>query len=232
MAGRPASLLEILRLHREGTLDEIHKALPGKVTAYDAETNTAFVLPLIKQSLFARDRERTYEAFDEIPFVPIVFPRSGNNAMTFPVSEGDHVLLIFCDVGLAEWHESGDVSEPKDARRHSCGWPVAIPGLYPDAERLSSAAADLAARAAGPVFGEHNGNLRIELVKGATSADDRIKLGKDATEFVALANKVDAIVDAIANATGPDIGAAIKAAVAAAKTANGGTVAAAKTKAK
>lgn len=59
-----------------------------------------------------------------------------------------------------------------------------------------------------------------------------IKLGGGA-QFVALANKVDAIVDAIVNTVivPMDGGAAIKLAVTAAKTANGGSVAASKVKA-
>ena len=234
MSGAPASLGEIFRLYQTATLNRIHKALPGVIVSYDAERNTAWVKPSVAQSYFSRDGDREYVELPEMPSVPVVFPRFGPYAITFPVKKGDRVLLVFLDVGIAEWHDAApeEVAEPLDARRHSSGYPVAIPGLYPMGEPMSGETADLAARAAGLVLGEHNGPCRIELVPGATDADDRIKLGADATEFVALANKVDAIVDAIVNATGPDIGAAIKTAVGTAKTANGGSVAAAKTKAK
>jgi hypothetical protein len=46
---------------------------------------------------------------------------------------------------------------------------------------------DVAARGAGAIIGEHAGNGRIEITPST------IKLGKDATDFVALSSKVDAL---------------------------------------
>lgn len=227
MAGEDASLAEVILAGIETALGEVHKALPGKVTAYDPVTNTAIVKPQIKKPLTAADGGVAYEDIPEIPFVPVLWPRTAGYAITFPLAVGDCVLLIFCDTSLAEWRESGDVAEPLDARRHSVGWPVAIPGFFPDATALSSAPDALAARAAGMVIGEDGGSSRIEITPTA------IKLGKDAAEFVALASKVDAFINAFCNAVpvATDGGAAIQTAAKTAWTTAGGTCAASKTKA-
>lgn len=220
MAGVPASLTEILEGWQNATLDEIHKAVPGVIVEYDADRNVAQVKPSVAQSFFSRDGEREYVELPEMLGVPIVFPRFGPYTLTFPVKKGDRVLLLFLDEGIAEWHKGGDeVARPLAPWRHSACWPVAIPGLYPMGEPMSLETADKAARAAGPVFGEHNGPCRIELVPGATDADDRIKLHADAVDFVANAAKVDALIAALkAAVTGTTIvagdgGAALKTAL-------------------
>lgn len=187
MAGEPISLWEAVHSGVTSALDEVFVARPGKVTAYDPITNTAVVKPMVKRALYSvDDDERSYEELPEIPFVPVIFPRAGAYAMTLPVGVGDTVLLVFCDVSLAEWRASGAVSEPVDARRHSIGWPVAIPGFFPDSSPMSPAVLDLAARVAGVVLGEHGGLGRIEITPTT------IKLGAAALDFVALATPTQA----------------------------------------
>ena len=232
MAGIPVSLADAIRASARAERDEIFVARAGEVVTFYPAEGTADVKPMVKHALRKASGE---EVHDELPIcsrVPVLFPRVGNFVLTMPLPVGTPALIVFRDVSHAEWDADGELSEAVWSARHDLSSPVALLGLYPDNMAMSEETADLTARAAGMVVGEHNGPCRIELVPGATDADDRIKLGADATEFVALANKVDAIVDAIVNATGPDIGAAIKTAVANAKTANGGSVAAAKTKAK
>ncbi len=46
-------------------------------------------------------------------------------------------------------------------------------------------------------IGEHAGNARIKITPANGPMPHLIKLGKDATDFVALASKVDAIVAAL-----------------------------------
>lgn len=211
MAGEPISLAEVVRLGVDSRVDDIFIARPAKVTAYDVVTNTVVAKPMVKRALYSLSSgDRSYEDLPEIPFVPVIWPRAGSMAVTLPLEVGDPVLLLFCDVSLAEWRESGELSEPADARRHSIGWPVAIPGFFPDVSPMSSAPLDVTARTTAAVFGEHGGTARVEIKAG------EIKLGKEATNYVALANKVDGALNALAgllNAWTPaagDGGAALK----------------------
>jgi hypothetical protein len=191
MAGAPVSLAELVTAGVESKTSELFVARPGRVTAYDSATNTAVVKPMVKHALYdLADGSRTFEELPEIPFVPVLFPRVGSLVLTMPVPVGTTVLLVFADVSLAEWLDNGGLSEPVDSRRHSLGWPVAIVGLYPTSDQLSSSAADVAARAAGLVLGEHGGNNRVEI------AGSTIKLGGDALDFVALATPTQAGINA------------------------------------
>jgi hypothetical protein len=191
VAGRPVSTAELVTAGIESHVSELYVARPGKVTAYDPLTNTAVVQPMVKHALVGDvDGSRVYEEIPEIPFVPVMFPRIGSYVVTMPVPVGAPVLLLFNDVSLAEWRDGGGLSEPVDARRHSLGWPVALIGLYPDTDQMSSAAADVAARVAGMVVGEHSSNNRIEV------AGSFIKMGGDAFDFVALATPTQAGINA------------------------------------
>lgn len=185
-------MAEVVTAGVDGRLSELYVARPGKVTAYDALTNTAVVKPMVKHALASLDDgERSYEELPEIPFVPIVFPRAGAHVVSLPVAVGDTVLLVFCDVSLAEWREGGGLSEPVDARRHSLGWPVAVPGFYPDNNPMSPSPLDLAARVAGMVLGEHAGVNRIEISSAG------IKLGSTAVDPVAKSIATVAAINAL-----------------------------------
>jgi len=190
VAGIPVSLAELVRTATRVERDDVFVARAGKVTAYDELTNTAVVKPMVKHALFKSSGERVFDELPEIPFVPVMFPRAGNFVLTMPVPVGTPVTLLFLDVSHAEWVETGDVSEPVDAQRHGLGWPVAILGMFPDNDRMSADPVDVAARTGGMVIGEHDGTARIEIVKADGPTPHVIKIGKDATDFVALASKV------------------------------------------
>lgn len=147
---------ELIQLGIDSAMSRVHKAMPATVTAYDPVTNTAFVRPGVKQATYsATDDSRSYQDLPDIPFVPVIFPRAGGFVMRMPVRPGDSVLLVFCDTSLAEWRESGGVAEPQDARRHSLGWPVAIPGFFPDSAPMSPL--DALAAMSQAIFGKDGG---------------------------------------------------------------------------
>lgn len=221
MAGSPVSLCEAIRAGVDAAVGDIHTCLPGRVVSYDAETCQATVKPMVKRALYdVDDDERTFEDLPEIPKVLVMWPRAGAYAITFPLAAGDSVLLIFAQRSIAEWRTGGDVSEPADARTHSIGHPFAIPGAFPDTDAMSTSPLDVAAREAGVVVGQHAGNGRIEI--GASI----IKIGKDATDFVALATPTQTGINAAmaqANAAMASAAASISAAAAMISTFNSHT---------
>lgn len=193
MISEQPSLGEVIQHALDAAWGELHKAGPGIVTAYDSITNTAVVKPAIKHARYSTSTgERTYEALQEIPFVPVIFPRAGGFILRMPLQPGDHVLLVFLDHSLAEWHESGDVSEPEDARRHSAGWPVAIPGLFPSASPPSP----VDALFSGAVFGADGGRQ----VRVGSNAIELAPAGVTPSSYVALASSVDAALSQLASA--------------------------------
>ena len=82
----------------------LHCALPGTVVSFDAERQTAEVQPAVKLG------SMNYPVLSDVPvFMPV----------PFEVNPGDACLVVFSDVDIDAWYESGEPHEPKSARKHS-----------------------------------------------------------------------------------------------------------------
>jgi hypothetical protein len=163
VAGQDRTLAETFKVWGDALLEEIHKACPAKVTAYDPLTNTIVAKPVVKRPVATTDGV-DYEDLPEIPFVTVQWPRAGGYVLTCPITPGDTVLLVFTDFSLAEWRATGEVSEPADVRRHSAGWPVAIPGVYADIAPLDPL--DIVARTTGMIIGRDGQPEQIRIQPG------------------------------------------------------------------
>lgn len=180
------SLPEVLRAALEAHTEGMHVALPGRVVSYSAASQTAVVEAGVKLPLRGEFGEVVYESLPTFPDVPIAWPKGGGYYLTFPLAPGDPVLLVFSDVAAGEYLNTGEISEPADTRRHSLGYPVAIPGgASPDTKALTDASADAL------TLGKDGNPAQVKVKAGA------IELGKDAASFVALATLVDAHLETL-----------------------------------
>jgi hypothetical protein len=96
------------------------------------------------------------------------------------------VGLLFSEVATGEYLATGEDGTPADTRRHSLGYPCAIPGMFTPAPK---ALADVLTDAV--VLGKDGAEGQIQ-IKGT-----EIKLGKTAVSFVALATLVDAELEKV-----------------------------------
>lgn len=107
-------------------LTSVHTSLPGRIETYDFSKQRATVKPLIKKKFLD-------ETILELPIltnVPVVFPRTKQSGITFPLERGDGVLLIFSERSLERWKASGREVEPGDPRKFDLSDGIAIPGLF------------------------------------------------------------------------------------------------------
>ena len=82
----------------------LHCALPGTVVSFDAEKQTAEIQPAVKLGSMA------YPILSDVPvFMPV----------PFDVSPGDACLVIFSDIDIDAWFETGEAEEPRSCRKHS-----------------------------------------------------------------------------------------------------------------
>ena len=82
----------------------LHCALPGNVVSFDAETRRAEIQPAVKVGSMA------YPILADVPvFMPV----------PFEVRPGDACLVVFSDVDIDRWLETGEAAVPGSARRHS-----------------------------------------------------------------------------------------------------------------
>ncbi len=168
---------EVLEAVIKSRLLELHTAIPGKVVSYDAATQTAEVAPVVLRAEPKEDGGNTLTPLPSIPNVPVSWHRGGGAALTMPLAAGDHVLLIFNEAAIGHWRASGELAPPGDLRRHSLGYPYAVPGGAPESQALTDAA--------GP------GEVVL------TVGDNVFRVGGASAEMVALADLVQQALDKI-----------------------------------
>jgi len=99
-------------------------AIPGIIQEFNTENQTATVQPTIKEQING--------SWIQLPLlldVPVQFPRAGGYSVTFPVKRGDECIVIFNDMCIDSWWQSGDVQTQLEKRRHDLSDAVAILGI-------------------------------------------------------------------------------------------------------
>ena len=82
----------------------LHCALPGTVVSFNAERQTAVIQPAVKLG------SMTFPLLADVPvFMPI----------SFEVNPGDACLVVFADIDIDAWFDTGLPEEPRSARKHS-----------------------------------------------------------------------------------------------------------------
>lgn len=108
-------------------------AMPGVVASFNAEKQTVEVdvaiYDKIKLNGVVQDRK--------IPTLldcPIVIPKGGGFALTFPIQAGDECLIIFADMCINEWFDAGGINNvQQQIRRHDLadGFAILAPSSQP-----------------------------------------------------------------------------------------------------
>jgi len=120
---------ESLRLAIEGSQSQIWTALPGIVKDADLSSQTVSVQPSIMGTVTDRAGNQINQPLPLLINVPIVWPRGGGFALTFPVKEGDEVLVVFASRCIDSWWQSGGVGVAMESRMHdlSDGFAILAP---------------------------------------------------------------------------------------------------------
>jgi hypothetical protein len=106
MAARDPSWNEVLDTVLTSRLRSVHTAMPGTITAYDADEQTATVE-------LAVHLETTAGAFERVPplaDVPVLHPGAW--------AAGDRCLLVFAEEDPSKWWDTASVEPPQVLQRH------------------------------------------------------------------------------------------------------------------
>lgn len=124
---------ESLRLAMESQQAQIWTALPGVVAAVNLASQTLSVQPTVQGSVASPDGAKQLVNLPLLVDVPIVWPRAGGFALTFPITAGDEVLVVFASRCIDSWWQSGGIGAPAEARMHdlSDGFAVLAPTSQP-----------------------------------------------------------------------------------------------------
>lgn len=107
--------------------------MPGILQSFNAEKMTATVQPAIQ----AQSQDQSGKWSDvNLPVLtdcPVLFPGGGGYLMTFPLVEGDEVLLVFASRCIDSWWQNGGVQPQADLRMHDLSDGFCLPGLHSQA---------------------------------------------------------------------------------------------------
>ena len=122
---------ELQALKRE-ILESLHCALPGIVESYDSETQTAIIRPAVKHRRVSSRAERSgVEGSPSSVSLPLLRDVSVFMPVPFEVNPGDACLVIFADIDIDAWFETGEAEVPPSGRMHSLSDGFAFVGFRP-----------------------------------------------------------------------------------------------------
>lgn len=116
---------------------ELRVAAPGIIQSYNAGTNTATVQLAIREKVNQMDGTTADTDLPLLLDCPVMMPRGGGFALTFPVAAGDECLVVFADACIDSWWQSGGVQNQAEKRRHDLSDGIVIPGLWSQPNKLT-----------------------------------------------------------------------------------------------
>lgn len=129
---RITPLTETYRAALEAFSRRLRVAVPGIIQEFDPNKQTVTVRPAITESVVLDGKAQPIP----LPLlydVPICLPRAGGYVLTMPIQQGDECLIIFGDVCIDSWWQSGGQQDQFEQRRHdlSDGFAVLAPWSQP-----------------------------------------------------------------------------------------------------
>lgn len=119
-------LSEVLQTAFEAMLSNINTCLPGEIQEYDYTKSKASVKPMLYRKL----KDGSRQILPILINVPVIFPRTKNKGITFPISKGDGCLILFSQRSLERWKSTTGIAEPGDPRKFDLTDAICIPGLF------------------------------------------------------------------------------------------------------
>lgn len=105
----------------------------GQVQDFDKDRQTCTVKFVYTKRISEQDSSGIYTTREiEYPILldcPTVFLRGGKSGMTFPVSQNDYCILLFCDRDIDNWFDGSSLSPLKTNRAHSISDAIALVGI-------------------------------------------------------------------------------------------------------
>lgn len=106
-------------------------AVPGIIQSFNATHQTATVQVALREKIVNPHAGGTQDVtIPPLQDVPVVLPRGGGYTLTFPINTGDECLLIFADMCIDTWWQSGGVQNQFEKRRHDLSDAFCIPGPW------------------------------------------------------------------------------------------------------
>lgn len=148
---------EIIRRLIEFRIADVHTAMPGTIIAFDAVRNMVTVQPDLSRVFVDLRGVETITPAPVLKEVPVKFLRGGGFRITWDLSPGDEVLLVFCERSIDTWSQIGGSVDPTPRRKHDWSDAIAIPGMSTQNNLIEDIAPGQM------VLGAETGNVEIRI---------------------------------------------------------------------
>lgn len=131
---RTVELAATMRELADNIGGSVRVAMPGIINSWDSGTQTAKVQVAIREKIIKDGSEKDIE----IPLlvdVPVVMPRAGGYLVALAPRAGDEVLVVFADLCIDAWWQSGGVQNQDEVRRHDFSDAFAVFGCWSQKEK-------------------------------------------------------------------------------------------------
>jgi Phage protein Gp138 N-terminal domain len=116
----------------------IRVALPCQVISFDATRQVVSVQPTLTEIVRNNGVKQTL-ALPQLDDVPVVQLGGGGFSITFPIQPGDEALVVFGDMCMDSWWQSGGINNNQiERRRHDLADGFALVGLRSQPRVLSN----------------------------------------------------------------------------------------------
>lgn len=137
--------------NQQKTEDQIARslwtAIPGIVESVDYQEQTVTVQPTIREKVNL-EGEYQWVELPKLIHVPFFISSGGGYTITMPIQPGDECLVVFADMCIDAWWQSGGIQNQIDRRRHDlsdgfaiCGFksqPNTVPGYSGSSVQIKS----------------------------------------------------------------------------------------------
>lgn len=150
----------------DGLQSRLWTSFPAIVQSVNLAAMTIEAQPVIQGIVTNPDGSTTYVNLPLLLDVPLCFPSAGGFILTFPIAQGDEVLISIASRCIDAWWQQGGIQPPVESRMHDLSDGFAIPGprSQPNVVNAISAANVQLRNDAGTVYLEITPGGQIKLV--------------------------------------------------------------------
>lgn len=117
---------------------QLRVAIPAIIESFDAGKQTVSVQPAITENIQVGEEATKATKLPILTDIPICFPRAGGYSITLPIKKGDECLLVFADMCIDGWWQSGGVQDQMETRRHDLSDAFAIIGTTSQPRKVAA----------------------------------------------------------------------------------------------
>jgi hypothetical protein len=178
---------------------DLRVAIPAVVVSFNEDTQCVRVQPAISENINVNSVSTQVDlpilggADEGDEDIPVMVPRGGGVALTMPIQAGDECLLVFSDMALDSWWQSGGTSNAQVMRRrHALSDAVAIFGLWSQPNVLTDYSISSAQ------LRSEDGSTYLEVLQGAVNAAQNLNVENGASgSFVSQDAKTVTVLNGI-----------------------------------